>query len=372
MFRILIDARWIRTGKRGIGNFTDALIDNLSFIKNENTEITIAVPRNTAKVLQDRFKDSFRYLLLPSIPDPFLDIFYFSFIQFIYNFNVVHFTGNSGLILFKRRGKVVLTLHDVSFMKHKSIMPWPQRFKQKIGRIYRRYLVPIYVKNANKIVTVSKFASTDIMSEFSFINDIEYLYHGINIIPLNNVASFIDLNKLIKNSYLVIAGNDPQKNLVSVILVFSLLYDNHGNSAPSVSIIGLNLNDFKKYNKRLNITPNIQFIGYLEQSQVQYAIQLCKCVIIPSYYESFGLPLIEALCRGKYVICSNRGALPEIGLDAPIYFNPNDKKSLFDAVNYFESSDFRSQPLNIWLKNSSFRFSWKKTSSRYFQIYHEL
>ncbi len=126
------------------------------------------------------------------------------------------------------------------------------------------------------------------------------------------------------------------------------------------------------YNVVDAVSPNIFFLGYLNHCHVQNAIDLAKCTIVPSFYESFGLPVVESLSAGKPVICSNRGALKEIGKDAPIYFDPSSTSSLIDAVELNESVSDRREQIFGWIADSSNRFSWHLCAESYYKIYLEL
>jgi len=372
MINVLIDARWIREGQRGVGNFTSDLISAISLTKSENLKYVIAANETTISNLKILYGSRFEYIKIPNLPDPIIDIFFFSYINIKYRFDLMHFTGNSGMLLIRRNCRVLVTLHDVSFMKDRSVVPWPQRTKQIIGRVYRKHLIPVFIKNAQKVVTVSNFALNDILLEFPFIKDIEYLYHGVNQICPNSTPLNFVVTNLVKNSLLVIGANDPQKNLITVVLAFNILYQKLGKDAPRVCIIGLTLYDFKDFNPKIQLTPNVQFLGYLEKDQVPHVITQSKGVIIASYYESFGLPVIESLFLRKPVLCSDRGALPEIGGNAPIYFDPSSIVSLSNAIEFFTLNPERTEEIKKWASHAEDRFSWIKTASRYAQIYVEL
>jgi glycosyltransferase involved in cell wall biosynthesis len=75
---------------------------------------------------------------------------------------------------------------------------------------------------------------------------------------------------------------------------------------------------------------------------------------------------------GKSVICSDRGALPEIGGNAPIYFDPGSIESLINAIEFFNLNPERTDEIKKWRELAENRFSWNKTASRYAEIYLEL
>lgn len=367
--RILIDGRWLRTGKRGIGVFTHSMLASFSKLVCDDVCLTVALPASSIADFKFEFGNTFTVIALPEIPDPFLDFFFFSFIS--YKFDLIHFTGNTGMILGKSKCKVLLTIHDVSFMKSSDVVPWPIKFRQFIGRIYRRLAVPICSKRADRIVTVSKFASQDLKNELGLKSMPNYIYHGIseNFSGREVVTSAVDATR---KKYLVIGGLDPQKNISCVVQAFSSLFENYPLNAPEVVIIGLSAKDFIKYNSNGHIPPNVSFLGYLNHSHVQAAIEHAKCIIVPSFYESFGLPVIESLSNRKAVICSDRGALKEIGEDAPLYFDPGLPSSLVSAISQFENSPDRSKQISNWLSNSSLKFDWHKCAKCYLDMYRKL
>jgi glycosyltransferase involved in cell wall biosynthesis len=366
--RILIDGRWICPTQRGIGNFTNNLISHLAENDLRDIRITITSNYKSIKELKKVYNNKFEYLLLPGFPDPILDLFYFNILNLVFKFHVVHFTGNSGLIYFKKKTKVILTLHDVSFMKNYKIVPKPQRLKQLVGRIYRRLFVPLFVRHADYIVTVSKFAKNDIIKEFPLNNNIDYIYHGFNFPNFNELStSKLDDYEIFKNKFLVISGNDPQKNLHTVINAFSSLYDYNSSDNPVLIIVGVTKKEYVKYNPKVFIKPNIIFYGYINNKNLYYAIIKSNSIIISSYYESFGLPLIEALFLRKKVICSNTGALSEIALNSATYFDPFDVNSLIIAIKNIDN--FENDIIENWIIENSSKFLWSNVSSFYLSKY---
>ena len=102
MFNVLIDARWIRSNQRGIGNFTSELISAISLIKNDNFNYVIASNATTINYFKKEYGNKFQYKTIPNLPDPIIDFFYFEILNILYKFDVIHFTGNSGFIFFKQ------------------------------------------------------------------------------------------------------------------------------------------------------------------------------------------------------------------------------------------------------------------------------
>ncbi len=365
---VMIDARWIREGRRGIGVFTYSLLSSIVKIDYSRANITVAVPANMIDEFKSEFGNEFKILCLPSLPDPVLDFLYFPFFSFLHKIDVLHFTGNSGIRFIGSDCKTVLTVHDVSYLKKGELVPWSKKFRQIVGRIYRKFAVPLSVKFADRIVTVSKFAALDIQREFGMAFAPEFVYHGVRL-DSDRVNIDHPPPDGVKNNYLVIGGSDPQKNIICVISAFSMMYMYDSENCPEVSIIGISLIDL---NVKVNITPNIHFLGYQDHESVLAAIRVAKCTIIPSFYESFGLPLIESLFNFTPVICSDRGALKEIGGDVPIYFDPSSPESLINALYEFESGAGRSFLVKEWVSLNYNRFDWRECAVHYLRLYLEL
>ena len=72
----------------------------------------------------------------------------------------------------------------------------------------------------------------------------------------------------------------------------------------------------------MGLSDQVHFLGFLEEEAFGAVWQGCQCLVFPSLYEGFGIPLLEAMAFGKPVLCSNVGSLPEVGGDAVLYFDP--------------------------------------------------
>lgn len=364
MPKILIDARWLQPSLRGIGVFViNLLIEIHKNINFNDLDVYIAAPKEAIIDLKAMGMSRFKYIPLPKLAHPLLDFVYFNFLNFKHRFNLVHFTGNAGFLVSKNT-KVLLTLHDVSYFKTSKIVPNPHRLRQKIGRIYRRLVIRFFVSNCSSIVTVSKFAMNDIKAEIPGIGSIDYVHHGFSEYTYEkNTLTYKN------DAYMVIGGDDPQKNILFAINAFNKISAIRADLNLQLVIIGV---DEFKFIKRYPVSqsPNIKFLGHMSHKEVMKALSLCRGVIVPSFYESFGLPLLEGLSLCGVVACSNTGALPEIANGAAVLFNPNSIESLMEAIETLENT--REELLERskkWRLDSSFRFSWEKVSLHYLNRY---
>jgi glycosyltransferase involved in cell wall biosynthesis len=78
----------------------------------------------------------------------------------------------------------------------------------------------------------------------------------------------------------------------------------------------------------MGLGDHVHFLGFLEESVLTAVWHGCQCLVFPSLYEGFGIPVLEAMMFGKPVIASNAGSLPEVGEDAVLYFDPRKPEEL--------------------------------------------
>lgn len=81
-------------------------------------------------------------------------------------------------------------------------------------------------------------------------------------------------------------------------------------------------NQLREAVKAMGISEQVHFLGFLEEEALGAIWQGCKCLVFPSLYEGFGIPIVEAMAFKKPVLCSNVGSLPEVGGDSVLYFDP--------------------------------------------------
>lgn len=358
---------------RGIGVFTANLIYALIENNHDKFEFHLAVRKKFVSLLANKLPKNFHVVQLPDwCPDPILDFVVFNYLAKKLSADVVHFTGNTGFILPRLTARVLLTLHDVSFLKSADVVPFPnQNLRQAIGRIYRKVFVPFYAKRATKVCTVSEFAVKDIQYELGIAA--EFIYHGFELATSTSVSdkdvAATEYRKIDNTKYLAITGPDPQKNLTFVVAAFISLYQKYKSEAPKLIVIGVNQEQYERLKPGGLITENISFLGMCPHSEISNYIQSCKTMIVPSFYESFGLPVIESLFFHKAPLCSSGGALPEIGASFAHYFDPRNQDTLVKLIESVEIGnlliDLPAEQVDHHLK----RFSWSMVANFYLSQY---
>ncbi len=298
--------------KRGVGTYVASLISGLAKIKIlSDILIIVMVPLNCKFnfVSQKHIK----IVKKPFINKIIWDLILLPFYCWREGGCLLHYTENTGGSLFSKLFKIrlALTIHDVSFLKPFQLVAKPSTFRQWIGLYYRRWCVNNIAKNSKIIFTVSKFAKKDIIKELSVF------YKKIIVTP-NSLSSKFALPRTCtqEKKIIIVTGRSNQKNFDFTIKCLKQSKDIL--KSWTISVVGI-----KGKNSKF-----INYIGEVERNSLIRHYDQASILIMPSLYESFSIPIIEALSRGLFVISSNKGAPPEILNNFGLLYNPKSCKEL--------------------------------------------
>ncbi len=274
----------------------------------------------------------------------------------------------------------VVTIHDLSFLFY------PDDFL-KIDLIKLRHWTNYSVNKAKKIIAVSKTTKKDIIKCYQIPDEkIEVIYNGYeknikNQMLARNVSheykagelNFKNLYKKLKIEkikYLLYVGTlQPRKNLLTLINAFQLF--KKSNKEFKLVIVGkkgwLYKDIFQKV-KDLGLKEEIIFTGYLDDQQLIFLYQNAFCFVMPSFYEGFGIPILEAMSFGSPVISSFSSSLPEVGGDACLYFDPKNVNDLVKKINLLKENENLRKELIKKGKDRVKLFSWEKCANQTLEV----
>ena len=265
---------------------------------------------------------------------------------------------------------VIVTVHDlIPFLF--SIYPWPKQQMVKAG--YR-----LAARRASHIVTDSQQTANDIRRILGVLPGRITPVHLAAAETFQSHAKEGELERLqqkfgVRPPYVVIASarNWRTKNLEGALKVLAMARG-LGNIEFQTLVYGppegLDALGDRELQQKLNVIR----AGYLETEDMAALFRHAHAFVMPSFYEGFGLPLVEAMSCGCPVITSNRGSLPEVAGAGALCFDPLDISAMAEAlVELLRSPVELEQRKSAALKKAA-DFSWNKAALETIAVYHLL
>jgi glycosyltransferase involved in cell wall biosynthesis len=120
--------------------------------------------------------------------------------------------------------------------------------------------------------------------------------------------------------------------------------------------------ELKAHAAALGVDGDVRFPGWTSAADVEGLFALCAAFVFPSFYEGFGLPVLEAMARGVPVACSDRASLPELAGDAALLFDPDDPAAIAAAIERLLGDPAEAQRLRAAGRVRAARFSWARAA----------
>lgn len=253
----------------------------------------------------------------------------------------------------------VVTIHDLVW-KHAGHTMRP------LSRFLDSLLMPAAIKRADKIIAVSNATALDLLTEFPNAHE------KVNVIPLgftvtDSKPSLIKNPKKASEQYFLFVGTlEPRKNLERLLMAYSRLSISM-QSLAKLKIVGgigwgnLNLNLLLK---KLEISQRVDMLGYVSEGELDQYYKEALFLALPSLYEGFGLPILEALARGTPVLTSHCSSMPEVAGPAALYIDPYSIDSITNGLLLMISNQSFRDKLSSLALNQASRFNWDEASER--------
>ncbi len=267
----------------------------------------------------------------------------------------------------------VISIFDVSYLH------FPRLFKKKDLNQLKLW-GGFSIRRASKIITISKSTKSDIIKAYSIdTSKVEVIYPGIKS-EFQNSKSEINLKFKMQNSksfkekfgiegeYILFVGTlQPRKNIANLIEAFSII-ENKNIKLVIVGKRGWMYEDILNSPKKYEISDRVKFLNDVTDEDLPNFYKNAICFILPSLYEGFGLPVLEAMKYGCPVLTSNISSLPEVGGDAALYFDPQSTQDIAEKIDKVVSDEkLRSEMIKKGYEQVK-KFSWEKTAKETLKI----
>jgi glycosyltransferase involved in cell wall biosynthesis len=229
---------------------------------------------------------------------------------------------------------------------------------------------------ANHVITISNFSKGEISRGLKLNPDKITVTHlgAIRDGNTNSSENWAELKQRygIQERYVVaFGGGTLHKNIPRLIQAFALVKDDFPHYFMLIGRIPSNV-DLSAKSIGREVGDRIISTGYVPEDHIMPLLSHADLFVLPSLYEGFGLPVLEAQQAAVAVACSTAGSLPEVGGDGALYFDPTSVENIAQTIRHcLADADLRSQLILKGQENFK-RFSWKKTAEETLAVYHDM
>jgi glycosyltransferase involved in cell wall biosynthesis len=280
--------------------------------------------------------------------------------------DVLHYPGYVSPVVGKF-GKVV-TIHDMQYVYYPG-------YFSKTKLLYWKYLLPLSATRSDVILTVSENTKADIANFLNIPkNKIFVTYEAPKFCadsgedaPLPTVMKKYGIRH---NYILSVASLLPHKNLDRLIEAFALLEDKIDHQLVLAGIKGHALDEIRKMiGNKLKQPSRVAILGYISNQDLEAIYKRASLFILPSLFEGFGIPLLEAMSLGCPVAASNKTSIPEVVGDAALLFDPNSANQIAEAIFSVVSDKTCRERLIDRGRQRVKLFSWEKMAGETIDAY---
>jgi glycosyltransferase involved in cell wall biosynthesis len=270
----------------------------------------------------------------------------------------------------------VVTIHGLEYEY------FPQYYSL-FRRLYLRWSTKQAVRRARKIIAISENTKQDLVKFYNVLAEkIKVVHHGISdfVIPTRFAeaearrakAGIQDSGSRVKpgmtsinKPYILYLGRiETKKNIQGILEAYKILKEEYG-VPHSLVLAGASGFGYKNIKDKIEkLKTEIKELGYISEEQKQQLLSGADIFLFPSFYEGFGLPVLEAQAARVPIITSLNSCLPEVGGEGALYVNPANSRQIAEAVKkIIDDNNLRDRLIQSGQENIK-RFSWEKCAQK--------
>lgn len=252
----------------------------------------------------------------------------------------------------------ILIIHDLAFEHYPEDLSFSNRW-------YYKHYMPLFARKADIIATVSEATKVDIIGQYNIDPD------KIEVVGLGLNEGFEKARQSVSpEDYFIHIGTiQPRKNIVRLLQAFENYKIQSGYPTKLVFIGGKGWKDSDIFSflAGMKHKEDVIFEGYISNGMISAKLHKAIALLCVSYFEGFGMPVIEAQASGCPVICSNVSSLPEAAGEGAMLVDPFDVSTITATMlELKEDDDLRNELIQKGFKNSE-KYSWATTAEKVWQ-----
>jgi glycosyltransferase involved in cell wall biosynthesis len=271
----------------------------------------------------------------------------------------IFFAPNINFLCVSGKCRLIATFHDLSFERYPHFFPLKTR-------LWHKYFVnPKRIsQTAKRIIAVSESTKKDLEEIYQVDKEsVRAVPHGISsefkIMEKNDPKLWAIKKKYdLPQEFILYLGNiEPRKNIASIISAYKNIVAKNERMSKYKLVLAGNISPLCE---DLVEKENIKTCGYIERTDRPFIYNLASLFVYPSFFEGFGLPVLESMACGTPVIASNNSSIPEVAGNSILSIDPNRPTELAEAMENI----LMDENLHQRFKERGFaqaqKFSWKK------------
>lgn len=331
--------------------------DDEKVLENINTDLNLADKKN-AQIISLKAKNKFIWVAW-TMPIFFrknkIDVFH---TEYILPFGI------------PKSVKVVTHIHDVSFKAYRDMILRKDLF-------FLDLLIPRSIKRSDKIIAVSQFTKDEILKYYKVSSEkIEVIFNSTNLIEQEfneEIRQRIKEKYKLPEKFILYLGTlQPRKNIPLLINAYSEIK----NKIPSVKLVLAGNKKAHNFDKKIDesleankLSEEVYFPGFIDTADKTIIYKMAEVFVFPSFYEGFGIPILEAMSQGIPVLASDISPHREVGVDDDIYFDPRSIDNLSDMLyNICVDKKKREKLIELGLIKNHL-FSWKESAQKMLNLF---
>ncbi|MFP5470605.1 MAG: glycosyltransferase family 4 protein [Bacteroidia bacterium] len=278
------------------------------------------------------------------------------------------FISPDGYLSLNTNTPQIPVIHDLNFEHHPNDMP------KKYLNFYKKYF-PLFAKKAKHIITVSEYSKQDISKTYGINSEnISVVYNAPA--EIYKPLSAINKNKIREKytngkPYFIYVGSiNARKNPVNLLKAFDV-FKSKFKSDFKLLMVGSKMWNYPEFDSTLNNMKHkneVIFLGHTERENLSKLVASAQALMFLSYFEGFGIPLVEAMKTETAILTTNYTAMPEVCGDAALYANPFDVEDIAKKMQQLSTDDVFVKSLIEKGKQQVQKFNWDKSAEKFWEV----
>ncbi len=267
--------------------------------------------------------------------------------------------------------KIVTTIHDLSFMLYPQWHP-----KERVEFMEKNFLNRVGMSDV--ILTVSEYGKREVAKYVGIPGEkIKVIYNAVDErfrpLKLEEVREYLRRRHYPERYLLFVGAIEPRKNIGTLLRAFKKIEKDFDNVYLVIAgPMGWLYEDVFKKVEDLRVKDKVRFTGFVSDEELVYLYNGAEVFVYPSFYEGFGIPVLEAMACKVPVVVSDSSSLPEIVGDAGVLIDPNSVDDLAVAVMGILGDKDRAKGLSERGYSVSKSFTWERSARKLMDVFKDL